>query len=68
MKSETTPLTAAPPGDYMVREAHTVAILQERDMITNVCEALGFAVTCGLFGLCGLFTVSPLVHKHTGPS
>ena len=62
MKSEKTPLNAAPTGDYMAREdrdEHTVAIMQERDTITNVCEAVGFAATCGLFGLCGLFTVGP---------
>ena len=70
MKSETTPLNAAPTGDYMAREEraeHTVAIMQERDTITNVCEAFGFAVTCGLFGLCGLFTAGPLVHKYASP-
>ena len=62
MKSETTPLTAGPTGDHMAREyreEHTVAVMQERDTITNVCEAFGFVATCGLFGLCGLFTVGP---------
>jgi len=59
MKTETTPLTAAPAGDFMARDAHTVALLQERDTITNVCEAFACGLTCGLFGLCGLFTVGP---------
>ena len=38
MKSETTPLTAGPTGDTWranIREEHTVAVMQERDTITN---------------------------------
>ncbi len=57
LKTETTPLTAAP--EMMDRDPHKVTQLQERDTITNVCEAFACGITCGLFGLCGLFTVGP---------
>jgi regulator of protease activity HflC (stomatin/prohibitin superfamily) len=59
LKTETTPLTAAPAGEMMDRSPHKVTQLQERDTITNVCEAFACGITCGLFGLCGLYTVGP---------
>lgn len=60
--SETTPLvyqSKTVEAETMMRQEHKTVKVQDRDLITNVCEALACGLTCGLFGLCGLYTVGP---------
>lgn len=62
VKTEKTPLMSsapAPSTQAMGRTGHDVVQLQSKDIITVVAESVAMIATCGLFGLCGMYTVGP---------
>lgn len=62
VKNEKTPLMSsapAPSTQIMGRTNHDVVQLQSKDFITVVAESVACIATCGLFGICGMYTVGP---------
>jgi len=73
VKTETTPLISssapAPSNRVMGRTDHDTVQLQIKDVITVVAESAACIATCGLFGLCGMYTVGPretILTLHNG--
>jgi len=73
VKTETTPLISssapAPSNRVMGRTDHDTVQLQSKDVITVVAESAACIATCGLFGLCGMYTVGPretILTLHNG--